>query len=250
MNERTASGLFTLGVAPERYQLPHPCLGLPVILLVRKVILRALEILREEKFQLTAASEDEVTAAIKTVIESNLRQSGSVAGFNRHTYDTVVRQAQVANFDGTRITKTPDLCFNLRNDEGERSAVLSEYDALFIECKPVDATHSAGGKYCDDGLCRFVRGDYAWAMQEAMMLAYARNGRSIAKHLLPAMSEPARFANLQTDKLPQPIATAGAAATNFAEIVHVSRHRRDFPWPHGKGQATPIDVFHVWCQCG
>lgn len=245
-----ASGLFTLGVSPERYHLPHPRLGLPVILLVRKVILRSIEILRDEKFQLAAASEDDVTAAIKTVIENNLRQSGSVAGFNRRTYDTVVRQSQVANFDGTRLTKTPDLCFKLRNDEGERSTVLSEHDALFIECKPVDDSHYAGSDYCDDGLCRFVRGDYAWAMQEAMMLAYARNGRNIAKHLVPAMSEPARLASLQTDQLPKEITTAGATATKFAEIVHVSRHRRDFPWSHGKGQATPIDVFHVWCQCG
>jgi hypothetical protein len=35
------------------------------------------------------------------------------------------------------------------------------------------------------GLIRFVRGDYAWAMQEVMMLAFARNGRMIAKHLIP-----------------------------------------------------------------
>ena len=245
-----ASGLFTLGVSLEQYHLPHPRLGLPVILLVRKVVLRAFAMLREEKFQLATASEDEVTAAIRAVIENNLRQSGSVAGFNRRTYETVVRQGQVANFDGTRLTKTPDLCFKLRNDEDERRAVLSEYDALFTECKPVDDSHYAGSDYCDDGLCRFVRGDYAWAMQEAMMLAYARNGRSIAKHLLPAMREPARLASLQTEQLPQPATTAEANATEFAEIVHVSRHRRDFPWLHDKGHATPIDVFHVWCQCG
>ena len=250
MNETVPAGFFTLGVPPEKYHLPHPRLGLPVILLIRRILLRAFELLREQKFQLAASSEDQVTAALRSTIENDLRQSGSVGGFNRRTYDTVVRQGQCANFNGTRLTKTPDLCFKLRHDEGESRPVLSEHDALFIECKPVDATHSAGGKYCDAGLCRFVNGDYAWAMEEAMMLAYARDGRTIAMHLLPAMSEPPRMKILQTEQLPTPSTAAGATATPFAEAIHASRHRRDIPWPDGKGGATPIDVFHVWCLCG
>ena len=249
MSETVPAGFFTLGVPPEKYHLPHPRLGLPVILLVRRVLLRAFALLREEKFQLAAASEDQVTAALRSSIENDLRQSGSVAGFNRRTYETVVRQGQCANFSLTRLTKAPDLCFKLRDDEGEPRPVLSEHDALFIECKPVDATHAAGSKYCDDGLCRFVDGDYAWAMEEAMMLAYARDGRTIARHLLPAMSGAARMTSLQTEQLPTPSTATGATATPFAEAVHTSRHRREFPWPDGKGTATPIDVFHVWCLC-
>ena len=248
MSGRIASGLFTLGVPPDRYHLPHPRLGLPVILLVRRVILRAFELLREQQFNLAAASEDEVTAALRSVIENDLRQTGGVAGFSRRTYETVARQGQVANYDGTRLTKTPDLCFKLRHDDSEPHITISEHDALFIECKPVDATHAAGGRYCDDGLCRFVDGDYAWAMEEAMMLAYARDRRTIAKHLIPAMREPARMRSLQTEQPPEPLTAAGAGATEFAEPVHISRHRRGFPWPHGKGPATPIDVFHVWCS--
>ena len=108
MSERVASGLFTLGVPPDRYHLPHPRLGLPVILLVRRVLLRAFELLREQKFNLAAASEDEVTTGLRSVIENDLRQTGMVAGFNRRTYETVVRQGQVANYDGAKIGKTPD----------------------------------------------------------------------------------------------------------------------------------------------
>ena len=187
MSEATPTGFFTLGVSPERYELPHPRLGLPVILLVRRVLCRAFAILREEEFGLAEADEDDVTAALRAVIENNLRQTGSIPGFNRHSYESVVRQGQAANFDGTRLTKSPDLCFKLRHDDREPRMALSEFDALFVECKPVDATHSAGHDYCDDGLIRFVRGDYAWAMQEGMMLAYVRDGRTIAGHLIPAM---------------------------------------------------------------
>jgi len=144
-------------------------------------VLRAFELLRAQQFNLAAANEDQVTAALRSTIESNLRQSGEVPGFDKRTFETVIRQGQWANYDGKSLTKAPDLFCKLRDDETEPRSVLSEHDGLFIEAKPVDATHAAGSRYCDDGLIRFVRGDYAWAMQEAMMLAYARNDRTIER---------------------------------------------------------------------
>lgn len=83
MSGHAAAGLFTLGVAPDRYTLPHPRLGLPVILLICRVLHRAFERLRDEQFNLAAANEDQVTAALLATIEENLRQSGSVPGFNK-----------------------------------------------------------------------------------------------------------------------------------------------------------------------
>lgn len=250
MSAARTAGFFTLGVPPEGYHLPHPRLGLPVILLIRRVLIRALELLREQQFQLADASEDEVTAALLSTIENNLRQTGAVTGFKRSSYEPVVRQSQCANFNGAVLTKTPDMCFKLRHDEGKSRAVIPELDALFVECKPVDASHPAGSKYCDDGLIRFVRGDYAWAMQEGMMLAFARNGRAIARHLIPAMSEVSRMKSLQTMELPAMTAIGSAAATNAAEAVHISRHKRSFPWLHDKGPASDITIYHLWHDCG
>lgn len=244
-----ASGLFTLGVPPEGYHLPHPRLGLPVILLVRVVVLRAFEMLRGRDYPLATKSEDEITAALRSIIENDLRQKGSVRGFNRDTYEIVIRQGQVANFDSTKFAKAPDLCFKLRNDEEEPRPVLSEHDALFVECKPVDRTHAAGSKYCDDGLCRFVDGDYAWAMEEALMLGYARHGRTIDKHLIPAIKESERRDRLKTAELPRPSTYPGAEARDYAEALHVSRHRRGFQWVDGKGPATDIVIYHSWHLC-
>jgi hypothetical protein len=250
MNQDRMEGLFTLGVPPERYELPHPRLGLPVILLVHRVVFRAFEILCERGYSLATRKEDDITAALRAVIENDLRQSGSVKGFSCRTYETVVRQGQVVNFDLTKLTKTPDLCFKLRNDNEEPRRALSEHDALFVECKPVDDNHSAGSKYCDDGLCRFVDGDYGWAMEEGLMLGYARNGRTIARHLIPAMQQPKRLSRLQTVDLPKPIDHAHAAARDRSEALHVSRHRRNFPWVDGKGPATEILMYHSWHDCG
>lgn len=249
MTETDTAGFFTLGVPPERYHLPHPRLDLPVILLIRRVLLRAFELLREQKYNLAAATEDQVTAALRSTIESNLRQSGEVPGFDKRRFEAVIRQGQWANYDGTRLTKTPDLFFKLRDDESEPRPVLSEFEGLFIEAKPVDSTHPVGSKYCDDGLIRFVRGDYAWAMQEAMMLAYARDGRTIAKQLIPEMAKADRMKSLATVQLPKGCLATAAAACSEAEAVHISQHRRDFPWPADKGPATDITVYHLWHQC-
>ena len=249
MSTTPKAGFFTLGVAPEHYRLPHPRLDLPVILLLQRVLCRAFEILRQNGFSLSEAKEDQVTAALRAVLENNLRQNGSVPGFNRRTYESVVRQGQAANFDGTRLTKTPDLCFKLRHDDAEPRMVVSEFDALFVECKPVDRVHPAGGDYCDRGIIRFVAGDYAWAMQEGMMVAYARDGRTIAGHLIPAMSKPQRMTALGTIQLPQPLGASTVAADAQTEKIHFSKHRRTFPWPDGKGPATDIRIYHLWHDC-
>lgn len=243
-----ADGLFTLGVPPEQYHLPHPRLGLPVVLLVRRILIHAFDLLRERNFPLATALEDEITTALKSIIENDLRQSGKIAGFSKRIYETVIRQGQVANYNQTKLTKTPDLCFKLRNDEEELRPVLSEHDALFVECKPVDGTHSVGGKYCDDGLCRFVDGDYAWAMEEGMMLAYSRK-RSIAEHLIPAMQESKRQQQLKVTDFPHTVNHPAAITRNFCETLYVSRHARGFPWVADKGPATDIFIYHSWHNC-
>ena len=248
MSQSSPAGFFTLGVSKDRYDLPHRALGVPVILLIRRVIWRALTILRESGFNLSEATEDQVTTELRSVIENDLRQNGFVKGFNRRTYDSVIRQAQVANFDKTRPAMTPDLCFKLRIPDRATYRGLSEYDALFVECKPVDSTHAAGSKYCDDGVVRFVKGDYAWAMQEGMMIAYARDQRTITDHLIPAMIEEKRLSSLATVQPPEVLAAhRGENAT--AERIHVSVHRRDFAWPDEKGPATNITLYHLWHDC-
>lgn len=250
MSTAATAGFFTLGVPADRYLLPHPLLGLPVILLIRRVLLRAFEKLRERGFPVATEREDRITEQLFNIIENDLRQTGEINGFASAFYDRVVRHAQVTNYSGQKLAKTPDLSFKLRHADSEPRPVVSAHDALFIECKPVDADHPAGSAYCDDGLIRFVRGDYAWAMQEGMMLAYARDRRTIAGHLIPEMSKPARMTSLATVQLPEPCHPSTAAACAAAEAVHISQHRRGFPWRDGKGPATNITVYHLWHQCG
>jgi hypothetical protein len=247
---RSKAGFFTLGVLPSDYNLPHPSLSLPVILLIRRVVCVAFNLLREANHPLSLLTEDQVTAKLRAIIESRLRQTGEVPGFNDQFYECVTRQTATANFDGRKLNKCPDLCFRLRNENNLKRKVLSEYDSLFVECKPVDAKHPVGSKYCDDGLVRFVLGDYAWAMQDAMMIAYARDGRTISGHLIPAMKERSRIKRLRTFQLPKPHKRSSKGPSDEAETVHISKHRRRFFWPDKKGRATDITVYHSWHNCG
>jgi hypothetical protein len=248
MNGSSPQGFFT-GVSPDRYRLPHRRLGLPVILLIRRVLCAAFEILREQGLRLGEAEEDDLTAWLRSVIENDLRGSGRINGFSKSTFECVARQGQVANYDGTRRAKAPDLCFKLRDEQIEPYTALSEFDALFVECKPVDRTHSAGSKYCDGGVARFVDGDYAWAMQEGMMLGYVRHGRSVAAHLVPAMKAGNRMAALCTERLPEEVPGEYTKESIMAGPVYVSIHRRNFEWLHGKGRATELTLYHLWIEC-
>jgi len=238
-----------VGVEPDAYHLPHPRYGLPIILIIRRVLIRAFEILRErDDCPIGTAQEDEITIALRGVIENRLRQQrGEVSGFDRQTFERVQRQHRGVNYSGTANKVEPDMRFTLRDDS--RIGILSTEDGLTVECKPVDPKHSPTSAYCREGVRRFVEGEYAWAMEEALMIAYARCGRAIASHLLPAMSTMSMRAELQVEALPTPVGGEAAKADDATEALHASVHQRSFSWRDGKGRATPITIYHSWHRC-
>lgn len=238
------SGRFSLGVQAHEYVLPHDRIPLAIILIIRRALLHAFAKLTKSDLQLAVAKEDEITNALHGILENDLRQKGTVAGFNQRLFEAVTRHGPVENYNFTKVKTAPDLCFKLRGD-GEPRPIISAHDALFVECKPIDKEHAAGGDYCDEGVTRFVVGDYAWAMQDALMIAYVRHGRALEKNLVPAMEQ--RTQTLKTVSLPRAVAGAGAEAG--AEALRVSCHKRGFPWPHEKGAAVDIFVYHAWHNC-
>lgn len=64
------------------------------------------------------------------------------------------------------------------------------------------------------------------------------------------MSEPKRMRSLATVQIPQPCRAPDPASNARAETIHISKHRRSFSWPDGKGRATDITVYHLWHDCG
>ena len=235
------AGFFAAGVD---YQLPHPAIDNGVLVVIHNALRRAFALLRDKELHLGTANEDQVTRQLHWILEDILRQSGEVPGFDHRIFGKVWRAPEFTNFNGQRPVKKPDLVFEIVRDD---TLVLSSQDALFVECKLVDKTHSVGSVYCKTGISRFIEGDYAWAMQEAMMLGYVRNGHSIRSSLKPILSSPTYHAKLghptRTELIPE------CVSDPLAEKLHTTTHNRDFDWPHQKGRATPIRLFHSWHVC-
>jgi hypothetical protein len=238
----TIAGFFANGIS---YRLPHPRLDDAVLLVAHDAICRGIELLRQSpppNFALATAGEDEITRQLQWVLENRLRKNGEVAGFDERVFRKVWRAPEVTNFDGNHPAKKPDLVFELARDE---TLVLSTHDALFVESKPVDKTHPLTTDYCDAGAMRFINGDYAWAMQEAMMVAYVRNGYTLAANLAPVLALEPRHSALGKPGAFQIVDAVPIAG----EALYFTQHSRSFVWPGGFGPAGAIRMFHSWHTC-
>jgi hypothetical protein len=227
-----AIGFFTHGI---EYTLPHPQIPQRTVLLLCKVIKRAWQLLEEmppSGFILQSADEDTITQMLVEIIENRLRKNGELEGFNCALFGKVTRDQKIPNVNKKHPDKMPDIFFDLRRDQ---LAILSDQDGLFVECKPVDHKHPILSFYCKKGLVRFVSGDYAWAMQDALMVGYVKGHYSFIK-LASVLDDSKKSAILKT--------THHSAIDEYA--IYRSSHKREFEWPESRGQACPISVAHLW----
>lgn len=239
----TMLGFF---VADPDYQLPHPHIPLRLILVMHRALTRAFELLRSHPpvaLLLSTAKEDEITLELYRILEDRFLGAGVVAGFDRRRFRNLVRAPEVPNYDGTHPAKKPDLvAFLLKRDH---LSVRSSQDALFAECKPVDGVHPIAKHYCEGGIQRFVNGDYGWAMQEGMMIAYVRGSRTINTHLAPVLASPNQQSALGAPCAPELVPTD----VGSGEPLQFTLHQRLFSWPGRHGKACQIQIFHSWHFC-
>jgi hypothetical protein len=238
------AGFFSESI---EFRLPHPALDDSILLIAHNAICRALDLLRNHPpngFSLATAHENAITQQLEWILENRLRKSGEVPGFDERVFHKVRRGPEVTNFNGQHPSKKPDLVFDLARDE---PLVLSTLDALFVECKIVDDPRSITANYCNLGLSRFINGDYAWAMQEGMMLAYTRQEHTLSASLCSVMAHDPLYTALG---LPSELALVpNCQSYTYAELLHVTCHQRAFYWPDGKGPAGLIRIFHSWHNC-
>ncbi len=147
-------------------------------------------------------------------------------------FGRVIRDPKITNFDKTHPDKMPDIFFDLRR---ERLPIISDQDGLFVECKPVDVKHPILSHYCNKGLIRFVNGDYAWVMQDALIVGYV-TGQYLFMNLASVLDDHKNRATLKTIE---------HSTVDEYEIYH-SSHKRDFHWLENRGQACPVTASHLW----
>ncbi len=229
-----AVGFFTEGVD---FRLPHPQISQRTIILLCSVIKHAWELLEKKPpsgFYLQSADEDAVTLELVGIIENRLRKNGEVDGFDSALFGKVEREPKITNYNKEHPDKMPDILFDLKR---EAMPILSTQDGLFVECKPVDREHSILTHYCKKGIVRFVNGDYAWAMQDALMVGYIKGTYSF-ENLESVLNDDKKNAAMKT--------TNHFAVDEYS--IYLSRHNRVFEWLENCGQACPISVIHLWLQ--
>ena len=230
--------------SPEACELPHKPIPLAVFLVVEQAIRFAWEMMRQrprQNFRLDRENEDPVTAVLWERLLDEVFNRNVVPGFDATLLMKPVREAKVSNFDRSNTELMPDLLIGLLN----RPAVaIPSQDWLFIECKPVQIGRAAGEFYCDKGIIRFLRGDYAWAMTSALMVGYASARYRIVPKLTTALR--ARARKMATTVFPRQCKRSPASAS--CEPTHITEHRRAFRYEQNGRQAPPIGLRHLWLK--
>jgi hypothetical protein len=241
----TNSNFFTRRPT-TRFVVPHAALGERWLLVVHAAVTAAFTLIRRRGFDLRNAGENAITNKLEDVLRNDLLNRGTVEGFDRLFFGPVTRGSEVENYNGEKTSKKPDLIFHL-----QRENVLwdQRQDALFTECKPVDRAHSLAANYCAvgtdrAGVQRFVIGDYAWAMQEAMLIGYVRDAFKVHPHLAASLADPQRHKSLGSPTPPVSL----LPHSEGAKSLYHTRHQRLFTWLNGQA-ATEITLYHSWHDC-
>lgn len=232
-------------------RLPHPPIPVHLLLIVEQAIAEAWKRLKRNPpagFDIRTAPEDVVTFHLHDVLVNDIYRRRRVPGFVRESFNPPQREPKVCSFNRSSIDKMPDLRIDLVD---RPNVTLLTNDGLFIECKPIDATHSVPGHYCRKGLLRFVVGEYGWAMPEGMMVAYVAASHRVPRATPLALlrtaleagqqSKPDEFATLQL-----PTECPLAAARRAPVVAWTTRHRRQFNYIQTGRPAPELLLRHLW----
>ena len=191
------------------------------------------DLLRSNPATLRTGTEAEINALMETrlgrLIEEYLPWEQMVR--------CVTRGKETLSFDGSHLEKRPDLSIHL--------TTRNQAFPLVVECKLIDAPGRKGADlYCDNGLMRFLTGEYGWGTREAFLMAYVRDGSSIASALNPLLSG-SRSRNPQPYLIEQMPSAVMPSASDLAR----SRHGRPFRYPtRSPPRDAPgsITLWHLW----
>jgi hypothetical protein len=219
--ELTRSQILPLAPLSERH-----------LMFISAILVRAWNELLVDRFSILATAEE---AEVNTLVETRLNALLEEDERWSQLVSAVARGRETISYDGSHLEKRPDLSIYLTN--------RSRSFPLIVECKLVDAP--SGKKvdlYCNEGLARFVRGEYGWATREAFMVGYVRDGSTISSCLVPflADSRTKQPDAYLTQSLPNP-----AAAPNMQ--LARSSHGREFCYI-GRNSELPgeIAIWHLW----
>lgn len=212
-------------------QLPLDPISEAHLDVIFETVSRVWQELREEQNRAVALGSE---AEINAMMESRLNSLWRTDPLWSQLVTSVARGKESLSFDGSHLEKRPDLSIFLTGKHPSFPIV--------VECKLIDKSLGKGiDLYCNNGILRFVTGQYAWANREAILIAYVRDCSSIEEHLSPVLAASAQrpLDPLQTHRLP---------VLGLRSTISSSDHKRNFQYPTSAGAGTPgnIALWHLW----
>lgn len=214
--------------------LPLPSIDNVHLEVIAETFFRAFEDVRASSPQtVNSGTESEVTA----LIQARLNEIANHDPFWGQLVNCIVRGAESLSFDGSHIEKRPDLSIYLT----ERNRNFP----LVAEAKLLDCPNGKTEKlYCEKGIKRFLKGEYAWGSREAFMVAYVRDESSINCRLTPFLNF-----DTQSDSTKYAVETLPSQVVNTAKDVAISKHYRSFMYTDQQPPNDlpgPITLWHLW----
>jgi hypothetical protein len=211
--------------------IPLPPIDQEILELILEAIVQAWEHVKTNHGSvLKNGDEAEISSLLETWLNADL---SSVPGLELFV-SSVDRGRETISFDGSRLEVRPDLSFRLTH--------LDARFRLIAECKIIDMPNGKTSVlYRDKGIARFVKGDYAWASREALMLGYVRCGSKLRTTMLDSLRKHPKMACV----------SSGLRAHPNTLISHhalgISKHNRAFSYVHPTSQVPgQIELWHLW----
>lgn len=235
------------GLADEP-PLPHP-FTLSYIRIIGHVLWEAWQVL--PKFQKKGlpdftddmyGNEDEISTRLREILNDFL-DTERFEYFKEDEFQSVIREGKERDHTGRKIDKMPDLQFRF----SKKRSIMNRVDAcLHVECKVIDDKRHVG-LYVNEGLIRFVNGDYSRFMSAALMVAYVLNDRQLPGSLSNYFK---RSDNPNPECKPMGrkkiVAMDDKMASNGPVRIFQSVHRRTFIDSLTRSKAGPITIYHLW----
>ena len=224
---------------PPRNIYPYPPFDEVLIRVVVKAIRMAwIQIALEEHQAPVGTERDEVALNYAMTEKINeIRSSTKIPGFTSKVFETVVVDAPTKDFTGNRINSRPDITIRLQNI---RPGVANPtIDAIFIECKRLRQV-SNFGKYFSSGMDKFLQGQYAWAVSQAIMIGYVETSRKLPDALQIGLERLDRPSRAQV--VPYKARLVRPSGQPYAAFT---RHRRTWQHPN-EDHPGDIELTHVW----
>lgn len=198
--------------------------------IITEGVVNAFQDIRASAFtSVTTGDEAEVTALLVTQLNRMIEEDTVW----RQLVTCVVRGAESLSYNGEHLEKRPDLSIFL-------SGRALRFP-LIAEAKIIDTTRGENLD-CSQGLRRFLNGQYGWGGREAIMIAYVRDGTTIAGRLQPYLAQSAQTVSYAVKTAPIALATTVCDAAR-------SSHGRSFLYSHTAPPANApgtVTLWHLW----